>query len=110
MTLDYKRTKLQIIILITKYQIKLWLNIKFEKIVEKIVKYSCYGYTFSRSLCTLNSVVREDRDLPDIKNIFRWQRTEIDFRFIRFTLFSEYPEKSIGLCYVAISAVSKRQG
>lgn len=33
---------------------------------------------------------------PDIKNIFRRQRTAIDFRFIRFTLFSRRPESSIG--------------
>lgn len=40
----------------------------------------------------------KDIDLPDIKNIFRRQRTEIDFRLTRFILFLECPEKSIDRC------------
>lgn len=41
----------------------------------------------------------KDKDLPDIKNIFRRQQTEIDFRLVRFILFLERREKSIGRRY-----------
>lgn len=47
-------------------------------------------------------------DLPDIKNIFRRQQTEIDFRLNRFILFLVRHEKSIGRRYKTDRAQSDK--
>lgn len=84
-----------------------WLGVNFDTFYEtNFILTSC----FFSGLCLISSFVARGverrRDLPDIKNIFRWQPTEIDFRFARFTLFLGYPAKSIGLRYIAVTLVS----